>query len=182
MHDPKQQIVQAHAAFICDVVTSMQEPKPRHRFDALMKSASDNGWQALVAVLNSISEGRRDVMVLNGLDQEDSAIAEAILQGLQDPSSLPDPNKKADATMAAPGLAGMIHAAATGNVQALTLISQMAEQMQRAGGDMARIAAVIRPLINGERDLKTLSRKMDERGKDLLEKILEELELLSKPQ
>jgi len=84
--------------------------------------------------------------------------------------------------MAAPGLAGMIHAAATGNVQALTLISQMAEQMQRAGGDMARVAAVIRPLINGERDLKTLSSKMDERGKALLEKILEELELLSKPQ
>jgi hypothetical protein len=137
----------------------MQEPKPRHRFDALMKSASDNGWQALVTVLNAIAEGRRDVMVLNGLDQEDSAIAEAILLGLQDPNSLPDPNKKADATMAAPGLAGMIHAAATGNVQALTLISQMAEQMQRAGGDMARVAAVIRPLINGERDLKTLSRK-----------------------
>ena len=85
MHDPKQQIVQAHAAFICDVVTSMQEPKPRHRFDALMKSASENGWQALVAVLNLIADGRRDVMVLNGLDQEDSAIAEAILLGLQDP-------------------------------------------------------------------------------------------------
>jgi hypothetical protein len=47
---------------------------------------------------------------------------------------------------------------------------------------MARVAAVIRPLINGERDLKTLSSKMDERGKALLEKILEELELLSKPQ
>jgi len=182
MFEASKQIVQAHAAFICDVVTSMQEPKPRHRFDALMKSASDNGWEALVTVLNAITEGRRDVMVLNGLDQEDSAIAEAILLGLQDPNSLPDPNKKADATMAAPGLAGMIHAAATGNVQALTLISQMAEQMQRAGGDMARVAAVIRPLINGERDLKTLSRKMDERGKALLEKILEELELLSKPQ
>jgi hypothetical protein len=83
MFEASKQIVQAHAAFICDVVTSMQEPKPRHRFDALMKSASDNGWQALVTVLNAIAEGRRDVMVLNGLDQEDSAIAEAILLGLQ---------------------------------------------------------------------------------------------------
>jgi hypothetical protein len=54
--------------------------------------------------------------------------------------------------------------------------------MQRAGGDMARIAGVMRPHQNGERDLKTLSNKMDERGKALLEKILEELELLSKPQ
>ena len=78
--------------------------------------------------------------------------AEAILRGLQDPATLPDPEHKADPTLAAPGLAHMIHAAGRGNVQALTLVSQMAEQMSRAGGDMARIAGAIRPMINGERD------------------------------
>ncbi len=68
------------------------------------------------------------------------------------PRPCPTRNKKADPTLAAPGLAHMIQAAGSGNVQALTLVSQMAEQMSKVGGDMARVAGAIRPMINGERD------------------------------
>ncbi|MGB5201224.1 MAG: hypothetical protein WBR56_15135, partial [Sedimenticolaceae bacterium] len=112
---------------------------------------------------------------LGALDEEDRVIAQAILQGLQDPRTLPDPIRKGDPTLAAPGLAQMIHAAATGDVQALTLLSQMAEQMSKVGGDMRRVAAVIRPLVNGERDPDRLCERLDTRGRQLVLQILEAL-------
>jgi len=69
------------------------------------------------------------------------AVADAILHGIQDPSTLPDPTKRQDAAMAAPGLAHMIHAARTGNPQALAPIGHMAEQMSTVGGQMAKLEA-----------------------------------------
>jgi hypothetical protein len=51
----------------------------------------------------------------------------------------------------------------------------MAEQMSRVGGPMARLAAVIRPLINGERDPHALCRNMDEKSEQMVLAILEEL-------
>ena len=173
-----QQIIQAHAAFICQVVEFARDRDARPRFDELMRQAERNGWQALAGALRQVAGGVRDLSLLTGLDAEDRTIAEAVLRGLQDPSSLPDPHKKPDAALAAPGLAGMIHAAATGHAQALSLIGQMAEQMSRAGGDMARIAGAIRPMINGERDPDRLGRNMDTRGRQLLHDILEELAAL----
>ncbi len=170
-----QQIIQAHAAFICQIVEFSQRADARNDFNALLKSAEDNGWNALAGAIRLITAGQRDLSLIQNLDDEDKVIAEAIMRGLQDPATLPDPNKKPEATLAAPGLAHMIHAAATGNVQALTLISQMAEQMSKAGGDMARVAGIIRPLINGERDADRLCKKMDTRGQQLTLNILDEL-------
>lgn len=175
MHERNQQIIQAHARFICQVVEFAQNADARPKFDELMRTAEENGWQMLAAALRQIAAGQRDLSLIAGLDDEDYVIAEAVLRGLQDPSTLPDPEQKPDASLAAPGLAGMIHAAATGNVQALTLVSQMAEQMSRAGGDMARIAGAIRPMINGERDPDVLGKNMDARGQQLLLNILDEL-------
>jgi hypothetical protein len=88
---------------------------------------------------------------------------------------LPDPRARPDPALAAPGLAHMIQAAATGNVQALTLISNMAEQMSNVGGGMAQLAGIIRPLINGERDPDRLCKGMDAKGERLLLDILGEL-------
>jgi hypothetical protein len=51
----------------------------------------------------------------------------------------------------------------------------MAEQMSKVGGDMSRVAAVIRPMINGERDPGKLCSKMDARGRQLVLQILDEL-------
>lgn len=173
--DREHQIIQAHAAFICQVVEFIQQPGAGTRLEALLGSAADNGWHALAAAVRQFARGRRDLGRLEGLDDEDRVIAEAILRGLQDPRSLPDPQQKADPTLAAPGLAHMIHAAAHGNVQALSLIGQMAEQMSRVGGDMSRVAGVIRPLINGERDAERLCAHLDTRGQQLVLQILDEL-------
>ncbi len=173
--DRDHQIVQAHAAFICQAVEFIQQPGAESQLDALLNAAAQNGWNALAAAVRLFAAGRRDLNLIAGLDQEDRVVAEAILRGLQDPDTLPDPNQKADPSLAAPGLAGMIHAAGTGNVQALTLISQMAEQMSKVGGDMGRVAAVIRPLINGERDPDKLCDRLDTRGRQLVLQILDEL-------
>ncbi len=97
------------------------------------------------------------------------------MRGLQNSATLPDPSAKPDATLAAPGLAGMIQAAASGNVEALTLISNMAEQMSKAGGPMARLAAVIRPLINGERDPNKLCKGVNSQTEKIILDILDEL-------
>jgi len=178
----EEQIIQAHAAFICQVVQCASSPDARPQFEALMQTAEHNGWQALAAALRQVAGGLRDLSLLAGLDAEDRTIAAAILRGLQDPATLPDPDRKPDPALAAPGLAGMIHAAATGNVQALALLGQMAQQMSRAGGDMTRIAGALRPMLNGERNPEVLGRNLDVRGQQLLHNILEELaQLESRP-
>jgi hypothetical protein len=102
-------------------------------------------------------------------------IAEAILRGLLDPATLPDPYKKPDGAFAAPGLAAMIHAASRGDTQTLVALSHMAEQMSRAGGEMARLAGLVRRLLNGERNAAALERGLSVRTRQLLHGILEEL-------
>lgn len=171
----EQQIVQTHAVFICQAVEALQPGAPTQPLDALLQAATQSGWLALANALRTIAGGQRDVAQLVGLDDEDRIIVTAILRGLQDPGTLPDPQQKADPTLAAPGLAHMIHAAGRGDAQALSLISQMAEQMSRVGGDMSHVAAVIRPLINGERDPDVLCAHMDTRGRQLVLQILDEL-------
>ena len=173
--DREQQILQSHAAFICEAVACLQNADGRARLDELLRAASDNGWAALAGALLKIAGGERDIHRLSALDDEDRVIAEAVLRGLRDPSSLPDPTRRADPTLAAPGLAHMIHAAGRGDAQALTLVAQMADQMSRVGGDMSRVAAVIRPLINGERNADRLCARMDTRGQQLVLQILDEL-------
>ncbi|MBC8212340.1 MAG: hypothetical protein H8E21_14860 [Gammaproteobacteria bacterium] len=179
MIDRKQQIIQAHAGVIVQVVQSIANPQLMPQTEQILQASVKNGWGDLVAVIRRIIRGERDVKLLRGLDEEDSTIAAAILQGLQNPSTLPDPNKTADASMAAPGLAQMVHQASSGNPQALEVISQMAEQMSQAGGDMKNLGGIIRKMINGERDPKILSRGMGIQGRQLVDSILEELNKLS---
>ncbi|MGB5638687.1 MAG: hypothetical protein WBM58_11545 [Sedimenticolaceae bacterium] len=171
----EQQIIQAHAAFICQAVEFIQRPDSSGQLRALLTAAADNGWNGLASAVRQIASGQRELGALKGLDEEDRVIAGAILRGLQNPATLPDPRQQADPALAAPGLAHMIHAAGTGDIQALTLISQMAEQMSKVGGDMSRVAAVIRPLINGERDPDKLCEHLDTRGQQLVLQILDEL-------
>jgi hypothetical protein len=170
-----QQIITMHAAFIRQVVESARAGGRQDHLEELLRTAEQNGWTALVGSVRRILSGERETGVLGGLDEEDQVIAEAIMRGLQDPATLPDPNARPDPAMAAPGLAGLIHAAASGNVEALKVVSDMAEQMSRAGGGMARLAAVVRPMINGERDPDRLCRGMDSATERLVIGILDEL-------
>ncbi len=171
----QEQILTMHGPFIRQVVETSQIAGREPELETLLSTARHNGWLALVGALRRILAGRRDSGVLHGLDEEDRVIAEAVMRGLQDPATLPKRDIKPDPAMAAPGLAGMIQAAGSGNVQALQLVANMAEQMSKAGGDMARLAAVIRPLINGERDPDRLCKGMSTQGEQLVLGILAEL-------
>ncbi|MES9942348.1 MAG: hypothetical protein ABW104_17855 [Candidatus Thiodiazotropha sp. 6PLUC2] len=172
----RDQILAVHAQFINQVVITGQQPDRQDDFEQLIKLADNNGWNELTDCIRKIfHQGRRDIELLNPLDEEDQVIAEAILHGLQDPSTLPDPNAKPDPAQAAPGLASMIDAAGSGNAQALQIIAEMADQMSQAGGPMARLAAVIRPMINGERNPDILCKDMDSRTESMVLGILDEL-------
>lgn len=177
MHTPAMfdQVKQAHAALIVGAVQTAQNPTLRPEFEKALVISEKNGWDDLVRAIRKILDGNREESVANGLDDEDASIIIAILQGLQDPNTLPDPEKKADASQAAPMLAGMIHQASRGDVNALTLISQMAEQMSKTGGDMAQLSAIIKPLVDGERDVNKLTEKMGLQGESLIVAIVSEL-------
>jgi hypothetical protein len=176
---PEQQIVQVHAELIRRVVMACHNRDLRPALEPVLRASEDNGWTALVRTIRRILDGARDLALLLGLDDEDRVIIESILRGLRDPASLPGPAPAAEPSMAAPGLAHMIHAAATGNVQALQLVANMAEQMSHAGGEMAQLAAIVRPLINGERDPEQLCRDLSAQGETLVHAILAELNQLN---
>lgn len=174
-----QQIIQTHAALIVKVVEVCGNREQRPHLEKALDISAQNGWDRLVAAIRQILDGKRDRTVLAGLDEEDAVVVEAILRGLQDPGSLPDPNAKPDPSLAAPGLAAMIHASATGNAMALKMLADMAEQMSKAGGEMTRLGGIMRHMVNGERDPDVLTKGMGSDTRQLVLRILEELSKLT---
>lgn len=172
------QIIDAHTGLIHRVVIACQNPGMVPDLDEILKQAEQNGWLQLVATLRKIIAGSRDASVLNGLDEEDTVIVTSILHGLQNPATLPDLGKAPDGAMAAPGIAAMVNGARTGNLETLQLLGTMAQQMLQAGGDMARLAGVLRPLVQGERDADKLTEGMGVEGEKLVLAILKELRQL----
>jgi len=173
------QIAQVHAQLINSVVMACHNSALLPQLEPVLKSAEDNGWIDLMARIRKILAGSRSTNLLLGLDEEDAAITLAILVGLQDATQLPKAVEASDSGFAAPGLAAMINAAAKGDVKALSILGDMAEQMVAAPGNMRYMGAIIRPLINGERDLKKLTKNMDEQGVQLVESLLAELDKLN---
>lgn len=173
--EKSQQIVHAHAGLIHRVVIACQNRAIVPDLDDILKQAADNGWTDLVAAIRRILAGQREAGAFRHLDEEDFTIVESILLGIQNPATLPDLAQEFDANMAAPGLASLIHAARGGSLEALQLIANMAQQMLQAGGDMARLAGIIRPLVTGERDADKLTQGMGEKGQQLVLGILREL-------
>ncbi len=173
--DAVEQVLRMHAPFIHAVVGALRD---RSRLPELMRTldaAERQGWPRLVGALRLIVDGRRDESVKLGLDEEDRIIVDAVLRGIDNPATLPPLDRQADAAAAAPGLAAMIAAAARGDAQALAALANMAEQMLRAGGDMARLGGLMRRLVNGERDADALMKGMGPLGRKLLLDILDEL-------
>ncbi|MCU0840836.1 MAG: hypothetical protein MUC79_03830 [Thiobacillaceae bacterium] len=173
--DAAAQILRAHAPFIHAVVQACANPALRSQLAPMLQAAEDQGWGRLVTAIRAILEGKRERAVLLGLDDEDRVIAEAILAGIQDPAHLPPLQAQGDAGSAAPGLAAMIMASARGDMRAFAALAEMAEQMVRAGGDMARLGGIMRRLIDGERDADLLTRGMGPLGRGLVLNILNEL-------
>jgi hypothetical protein len=173
--DLREQILKTHAGLIHRVVMHCNHPGSVPDIEQVLQMAADNDWTALVAVIRDIMSGNRDESMLMKLDDEDRVIVEAILRGLQDPSTLPSLETDIDSSMAAPGIAGLIHASRNGNAQALQIVGNIAAQMLNAGGDMSILAGRIRPLVEGERDADKLTEKMGNKGQKLMLEIIEEL-------
>jgi hypothetical protein len=171
----QQQVIAMHATLIVAIVQAAQSGTLSKELEQGLQLTAKNGWTQLVTRIRKIIAGNRNENLLNGLDDEDHTIIQAILLGLQDPGTLPDPAKKIDASMAAPGMAAMIHGARTGQPQALQTLATMAEQMTTASGDMAKLGGLMKRLVDGERDPERLSKNMSAQGESLLMSILTEL-------
>ena len=173
--DKQSQIIQTHAGLIMGVVQCIQNPQLRTHMDIALKRSADNGWETLVATITKILNGSREESLLNSLDDEDKIIVEAILKGIQDPGTLPNPDEKEAASMAAPMLAKLINEASRGDHNAVIMLGGMADQMNAAGSDMAAVGAVLKDMIDGERDTDKLCTRAGQQGESLIMAILDEL-------
>jgi hypothetical protein len=170
-----EQVLRVHAAFIHTVVNAMRDRSQLPDLTKQLDAAEKAGWARLVGALRHVINGRRDPSIKIGLDEEDSILLDAILRGIDNPATLPPLNAQPDGSSAAPGLASLIDASARGDAQALSVLANMAEQMTKAGGDMARLGGIMRRLVNGERDADLLSLGMGALGRELLLNLLDEL-------
>ncbi len=176
--EKQQQVIQVHAELIVTVVNALHDSSIMPHLEQVLKISEENGWTNLVAAIRKIIKGNRDTSILNGLDEEDSIIIDAILRGIQNPDSLPDPSQKADPAMAAPMLAQLIHEASRGDANALAMLGAMAEQMLNTQGDLALFSALIKPMVDGERNVDKLCSKIGPQGESLVVAILDELSKL----
>ncbi|MGB5538727.1 MAG: hypothetical protein WBO37_01375 [Gammaproteobacteria bacterium] len=173
--DLNEQILISHTGLIHRVVMHCNNPGSVPDIEQVLQQAEANDWKQLVTAIRDIMAGKRDESVMLGLDDEDRVIIDSILKGLQDPATLPPLQTDIESGMAAPGIAGLIHASRNGNAQALHIIGSIAQQMLSAGGDMGVLAGRLRPLVEGERDTDKLTEKMSDKGKKLMMDIIEEL-------
>jgi hypothetical protein len=179
-----QQILSVHAELIRLVVNACGNLEKTNALEPVLKASENNGWTSLVERIRKVLSGHRDPSLLNGLDEEDRVIVDAILRGLQDPSTLAQLEQQPiGPEHAAPGIALMIYGASHGDPQALQMIGTMAQQMMSMGDDMAKIAGRVRALINGEREPEILCKGMQSTGEKLMLNILAELKKMEqKPQ
>ena len=173
--DKQQQFLQTHAGLIVAVVQTIHNPELKPQLDHVLKQSEQNGWVGLVAAIRKIMIGSRDDSLLAIQDDEDRTIIDAILKGIQDPTTLPKPEQQGDATTAAPMLAKLVHDASRGDHDAVIMLGGLAEQMSSAGGDMSNLSAVIKNMIDGERNVDMLCTRMGPQGESLITAILSEL-------
>lgn len=164
-----------HAAFINAVARAAANADARAELEPLLRTAQEQGWTEMVRAVRAILNGRRETGVLAGLDEEDHVIVSAILEGIRNPATLPDPNARPGGRHAAPGLAGLVSGARRGDAQALAALGDMASHMLKLGGDMALIGGRLRDLLNGERDVEKLARGMGPAARGLVGAIVDEL-------
>ena len=174
----REEILQDHTTLIHRVVMHCNEPGSVPDLAQILQLAEKNDWEKLVETIRSIMSGNRDHSLLQDLDEEECIIIESILNGIEDPASLPSVPADFHSGLAAPGIASLIHASIEGSAQSLNITANMAKQMLEAGGDFAIMAGRIRPLIEGERDLGKLTADMSGQGQKLMAEILAELTML----
>jgi hypothetical protein len=116
--------------------------------------------------------GNRERVLLHELDEEENIIIESILNGLEDPGTLPTVTADLNSALAAPGIASLIHASMQGNPESLNIISDLTKQMKDTDGDNSNIAESIITMIDKEHDLAKLTADRLEQEQILLADIL----------
>jgi hypothetical protein len=169
-----QQVIQTYAQFIHGVATACLKPELLSQTQQMLTQAEQQGWGAMVMALRQVIAGRRDSTVYAGLDDDDRIIVEAILRGIQDPTTLPDPASSRMRVLPRRGCRSD-PCCRYWRCRGLAALANMAEQMVRVGGDMARLGGSMRRLVDGERDVDLLTRGMTAQGRDLVVKLVEEL-------
>lgn len=184
-HNAKQveELLKLHAALLHDVVNACHDKDKQVELLNMLNEAENNGWQKLCEAIRAILSGQRDESVLEGLDEEDAILIQAILIGIDNPQTLPENNLDQQRDDAAAGLATTIAAACQGDQRAMELIAHMEQTFQENPTEMGAIGNAIRRMVNGERSVITLVEGMDNSSALLVEQILKELKIAeSKPQ
>jgi len=171
----KEEVLRDHSTLIHRVVMQCNEPGSVTDLEQILQLAEENDWHKLVATIRNIMSGNRERALLHELDEEESIIIESILNGLEDPGTLPTVAADLNSALAAPGIASLILASMQGNAETLSIISNLTQQMQDSGGDYSNIAKGIKTMIDGERDLAKLTADISEQEQKLLADILTEL-------
>jgi hypothetical protein len=171
----KDEILRDHSTLIHRVVMHCNKPGSVADLEQILQLAEENDWNKLVATIRNIMSGNRERALLHDLDQEENIIIESILNGLEDPGTLPTATADLNSALAAPGIASLIHSSIQGDSASLNIISNLTKQMQDSGGDYSNIAEGIKTMIDGERDLAKLTADISEREQKLLAEILTEL-------
>ena len=171
----KEEILRDHSTLIHRVVMHCNEPGSIADLEQILQLAEENDWQKLVTTIRKIMSGNRERALLHDLDEEESIIIESILDGLEDPGTLPTVTADLNSALAAPGIASLIHASMQGSTESLGIISNLTQQMQDSGGFYSNIAEGIKSMIDGERDLAKLTADISEQEQKLLSEILAEL-------
>ena len=78
-----QQIRQAHATLIHQVVRACQNQEAAVELKFVLEVALQQGWNDLVNTIQLIVKGNRDASMLNALDEEDMVIVKSILDGME---------------------------------------------------------------------------------------------------
>lgn len=179
----QQQLINEHASLICEVVAATGDAKIRAKLLEELKVAEQNGWGKLCSAIRRILEQGAvymEQLADIGLDVEDEVIVQAIIEGIHQPQTLPQQQAHTNPALAPAGLAGIIHAAARGDENALLLMSRMDDDLHHSQSqELISFAKVIRRLLNGERDQQSLCRGLDSKSSQLVSAILEELKQLA---
>ena len=170
----QQQVIQTHASLINLIVDSTQRSELKNKVNEVLNISTNNGWISLVNAIRKVLAGQQQLDQLGELDNEDKIIITAIINGIENPQTLPL-QSIGSSQSAAPGLAHMVHAATNGDAQALTALATMAEQMSQAGGNIGLLASIMKKLVDGNRDIDELTQGMDSKGQALVASIVEEL-------
>lgn len=184
-HKPKQveELLKLHAELLHDVVNACHDKDKQVELLAMLNEAENNGWQKLCEAIRTILSGQRDESVLDGLDEEDAILIQAILIGIENPETLPKHDLEAQRNDAAIGLASTIASACQGDPKAMELIAHMEQTFLENPTEMGAMGNAIRKMVNGERSAVTLVENMDSTSSMLIEHVLKELKIAeSKPQ